>query len=58
MTTIASLGLQIDSGGAEAFLWSTPLGDLWLFPCADPKPTPVGGSRFKVTATFERAFHP
>ncbi|HCN45047.1 MAG TPA: phage tail protein [Pseudomonas sp.] len=44
--------------GAKAFLWTTPLGDLGLFTCADPKPTPVGGGRFKVTATFERANHP
>lgn len=44
--------------GAKAFLWSTPLGDLGLFTCADPKPTPVGGGRFKVSATFARAFHP
>lgn len=45
-------------GGAKAFLWATPLGDLGLFTCADPKPTPVGGGRFKVSATFARAFHP
>lgn len=45
-------------GGAKAFLWTTPLGDLGLFTCADPKPTPVGGGRFKVAATFERAFQP
>lgn len=44
--------------GAKAFLWTTPLGDLGLFTCADPKPTPVGGGRFKVTATFQRANHP
>lgn len=45
-------------GGAKAFLWTTPLGDLGLFTCADPKPTPVGGHRFKVSATLQRAFHP
>jgi len=45
-------------GGAKAFLWTTPLGDLGLFTCKDPKPTPVGGGRFKVTATLERAYHP
>ena len=44
--------------GAKAFLWTTPLGELGLFTCADPKPTPVGGDRFKVTATFQRAFPP
>lgn len=45
-------------GGARAFLWKTPLGELGLFTCKDPKPTPIGGNRFKITATFERAFHP
>ncbi|MEA5673231.1 phage tail protein [Pseudomonas sp. MH2] len=45
-------------GGAKAFLWTTPLGELGLFTCKDPKPTPVGGGRFKVSATLERAFHP
>ncbi|MFV2949251.1 MULTISPECIES: phage tail protein [Pseudomonas] len=44
--------------GAKAFLWSTPLGELGLFTCVDPKPTPMGGEQFKVTATFQRAFHP
>ncbi len=45
-------------GGAKAFLWTTPLGELGLFTCKDPVPTPVGGGVFKLTATFERAFHP
>lgn len=45
-------------GGAKAFLWATPLGELGLFTCKDPKPTPVGGGRFKISGTFERAFHP
>ncbi|WP_342649080.1 phage tail protein [Pseudomonas sp. REB1044] len=45
-------------GGAKAFLWYTPMGDLGLFTCKDPRPTPVGGGRFKIAATFERAFHP
>ncbi|UBM23292.1 phage tail protein [Pseudomonas sp. p1(2021b)] len=44
--------------GSKAFLWTTPLGDLGLFTCVDPKPTPLGGDQFRVTATFQRAFHP
>lgn len=44
--------------GSKAFLWTTPLGQLGLFTCKDPVPTPVGGGVFKLTATFERAFHP
>ncbi|MBV4518535.1 phage tail protein [Pseudomonas sp. SWRI74] len=44
--------------GAKAFLWTTPLGQLGLFSCKNPVPTPVGGGVFKLTATFERAFHP
>lgn len=44
--------------GSKAFLWTTPLGQLGLFTCKNPVPTPVGGGVFKLTATFERAFHP
>jgi phage-related protein len=44
--------------GAKAFLWTTPLGELGLFTCKNPAPTPMGGGVFKITATFERAFHP
>ena len=44
--------------GAKAFLWTTPLGQPGLFTCKNPVPTPVGGGVFKITATFERAFHP
>lgn len=44
--------------GAKAFLWTTPLGQLGLFTCKNPVPTPMGGSVFKLTATFDRAFKP
>jgi len=44
--------------GAKAFLWTTPLGDLGLFTCKKPIPTPMGGTVFKLTATFDRAFQP
>lgn len=44
--------------GAKAFLWTTPLGELGLFTCEKPVPTPIGGGQFKVTATFAQAFHP
>lgn len=44
--------------GARAFLWTTPLGQLGLFTCKNPAPTPMGGGVFKLTATFERAFQP
>ncbi|HEY0290711.1 MAG TPA: phage tail protein [Pseudomonas sp.] len=44
--------------GAKAFLWATPLGELGLFICTKPVPTPMGGTVFRVTATFEQAFHP
>jgi phage-related protein len=44
--------------GAKAFLWTTPLGELGLFTCKNPAPTPMGGEVFKLTATFERAFQP
>lgn len=44
--------------GSKAFLWTTPLGELGLYTCADLKYTPMGGSAFKMTATFTQAFHP
>jgi phage-related protein len=44
--------------GAKAFLWTTPLGELGLFTCKKPVPTPMGGSVFKLTSTFDRAFQP
>lgn len=44
--------------GAKAFLWTTPLGQLGLFSCKSYVPTPAGGGAFKLTATFERAYHP
>lgn len=44
--------------GARAFLWKPPLGRVGLFTCTDPRPTPVGGGLFKLSATFGRAFHP
>ncbi|QAY87218.1 phage tail protein [Pseudomonas arsenicoxydans] len=44
--------------GAKAFLWTTPLGELGLFTCKKPVPTPMGGTAFKLTATFDRAFQP
>ena len=44
--------------GARAFVWTTPLGQLGLFTCKNPVPTPVGGGVFKLTATFDRAFQP
>lgn len=42
--------------GSVAFLWTTPLGDLALFTCAKPVPTPMGGGVFKISATFDQAF--
>lgn len=44
--------------GAKAFLWTTPLGEVGLFTCKKPVPTPMGGTVFKLTATFDRAFQP
>ncbi|WP_397448127.1 phage tail protein [Pseudomonas sp. NA-150] len=44
--------------GSKAFLWATPLGDVCLFTCKKPIPTPMGGGVFKITATLEQAFQP
>ena len=57
-TALAMMAFFDRHKGAKAFLWTTPLGQLGLFTCKNPTPTPMGGGVFKVTATFERAFHP
>jgi phage-related protein len=44
--------------GARSFLWTNPLGELGFYKCAKPTPTPVGGTTWKITATFEQAFAP
>ena len=57
-TALAMMAFFDRHKGAKAFLWTTPLGQFGLFTCKNPTPTPMGGGVFKVTATFERAFHP
>lgn len=52
------MGFMDRHAGAKAFLWRTPLGELGLFTCKNPVPTPLGGGVFRITATFDRAFHP
>jgi phage-related protein len=44
--------------GAKSFLWTTPLGELGLYSCNKYVPTPMGGTAYRITATFEQAFHP
>lgn len=44
--------------GAKAFLWTPPLGELGLYTCGDVRSTPLGGGLYRLSATFERAFHP
>ena len=44
--------------GAKAFKWTTPLGEVGLYTCEKAVPTPLGGGQFKLTASFEQAFHP
>lgn len=45
-------------GGAKAFKWTTPLGEVGLYTCEKAVPTPLGGGQFKLTATFDQAFLP
>jgi len=52
------MGFLDRHAGAKAFLWTTPLGELGLFTCINPVPTPIGGGIYKLTATFNRAFQP
>lgn len=42
----------------KAFLWTPPLGELGLYTCAGFKPTNLGGSTWRITATFDQTFHP
>ncbi|MEG5263227.1 phage tail protein [Pseudomonas sp. JDS28PS106] len=58
LKTLAIMAFMDRHAGAKAFLWMTPLGELGLFTCKNPVPTPLGGGVFKITATFDRAFHP
>lgn len=45
--------------GANAFLWTPPLGELGLYKCpAGFQPSHKGGSVYTLTATFEQTFHP
>ncbi|HGH7301473.1 TPA: phage tail protein, partial [Pseudomonas aeruginosa] len=44
--------------GARAFLWTPPLGGLGLYTCAGYRPVNLGGRVYRLTATFEQAFHP
>jgi len=57
--TILKIMEFLDShAGAKAFKWTTPLGEVGLFTCEKAVPTPLGGGQFKITATFEQAYHP
>lgn len=47
-----------EHAGYKAFLWQTPLGELGLYRCKSHTPTPIGGRLFRITCTFEQAFHP
>lgn len=42
--------------GWKSFFWTSPLAGLGLFKCSDPKPSPIGGDKYTITATFVKAF--
>ena len=42
----------------KAFLWTPPLGELGLYTCSGFKPVNIGGQAWRITATFESAYHP
>ncbi|KAF1071005.1 MAG: hypothetical protein GAK45_00620 [Pseudomonas citronellolis] len=44
--------------GARAFRWTPPLGEAGLYVCASCKPSNLGGSVYRISATFEQVFHP
>lgn len=45
-------------GGSRAFLWRPPLGEVGLYSCTSYKPSNIGGSVYRINATFEQVFHP
>lgn len=47
-----------EHAGGKSFLWTTPLGDLGIYRCDKYAPTPMGGTVFRITATFEQAPQP
>lgn len=42
--------------GYKAFFWTPPLGDLGLYRCKNPVPTPQGGGLYVFTGTFVKSF--
>jgi phage-related protein len=44
--------------GSKSFQWLPPLGTASLFKAIQITNTPLGGSMYRITATFEQAFHP
>ncbi|MGE9760920.1 phage tail protein [Pseudomonas sp. PDM20] len=44
--------------GSRAFLWTPPLGSPGLYSCNAYKPTNIGGTVYRIAATFEQVFHP
>jgi phage-related protein len=44
--------------GFKAFQWTPPLGTVSLFKAVQVTNTPLGGGMYRITVTFEQAFHP
>lgn len=44
--------------GATAFSWTEPFGEVLLMRCNEYQTRHAGGNVYKLTATFEQAFHP
>lgn len=42
--------------GYKAFIWVTPFDGPLYFTCDSFKPTPMGGSAWSLTATFEQTY--
>ncbi|SFB18910.1 Phage-related protein [Azotobacter beijerinckii] len=57
-TALEIMAFLDEHAGYKAFLWRSPLGELGLYRCRKPVPTPLGGGIFRISATFEQAFHP
>ncbi|MBW3514979.1 phage tail protein [Shewanella sp. NKUCC01_JLK] len=47
-----------DHQGFKAFAWTPPLGTASLWKVTQKTNTPLGGGMYRITATFEQAFHP
>jgi phage-related protein len=42
--------------GYKSFYWTSPLNQIGLYKCKNPKPQEMGGNTFQLTGTFTKAY--